>query len=900
MRKNKIIGILIFVLLLFTLSCNDVSAFPESYQKIKQVGSKHNLPKANGRWGAAVKKSKNDIVVFCTKYDSSSPAAGKKTCTLNTNWTTEVRAGVAAIIRAANISNSISQSNNNYVFVEMTINDFLADNDYSGKQIKDHGTKSAWKTAAKNKKKDIETIKEKIKVTIGSVTVTQDDTAFYLTIPLSKNYGTASVTSVTHGTKLSDGRYKILKSKLNEGSNTITIKAKTSYSDYVARNYSCGSGYQTVTPNRTESIEIASDTASKKITLNKNSKGNIKITKTNSSTGEKISGVGFTLYTNSTCTSVEVNEKKTNTDGEVNFNNLSVGTYYYRETKAPSNFVANTGCNSVNVTSGNTTNVTVTNEPYGKILLNKIKANGTYIQDADISMSVYTDAGCTKLYKSYDCNTGMGRDVDGNTCKFSVPKGNYWIKETSITKSNEHQTPYVASFECKSVGHVNPNASTSVNYINRTQCELDVVNAINDGTINTVSKRIQIYKNVSNNGTKHRNLLNFEKVYVEGNDKDEFASDLCENPNCSTNRLDSSCLSIDGISNFSDTNWSCYKETLDISSKVGYCYTNFKFDKNDQIPSTVNQEYTILGQNVKAGQFIFKTPILGTSKITETCYFVENLGNEINKGKVGDYLEKIKFNDEDITSNRTTSATDLQNNFILEKEEKNVLNSTIYKYEGQFSEDYRLNEVLAEKIKGENCDVESNKCVGIGYGLISKFNDAKEVPSDKLVRITGSSIDYIKVPFEVSFKSGSNLSTVTDETCVYSVQPEIIEYQESTNGKLELEFRSIDKNKPFNRKTNANWCGEGDNPCNSNNTTVQRVIKERNDSYNRTGAGALYTNQTDGTRKIVLTPDKIQQIKDYNRRVGSYNDYTNYTNIVEGEEITSTAFLDELEIRKVS
>ena len=61
------------------------------------------------------------------------------------------------------------------------------------------------------------------------------------------------------------------------------------------------------------------------------------------------------------------------------------------------------------------------------------------------------------------------------------------------------------------------------------------------------------------------------------------------------------------------------------------------------------------------------------------------------------------------------------------------------------------------------------------------------------------------------------------------------------SGKLELEFRSIDKNKPFNRKTNSNWCGEGENPCNSNNTTVQKVIKERNDSYNRTGAGALYT-----------------------------------------------------------
>ena len=72
------------------------------------------------------------------------------------------------------------------------------------------------------------------------------------------------------------------------------------------------------------------------------------------------------------------------------------------------------------------------------------------------------------------------------------------------------------------------------------------------------------------------------------------------------------------------------------------------------------------------------------------------------------------------------------------------------------------------------------------------------------------------------------------------------------------------------------------------------MIKGRNDSYNSTGAGGLYTN--DNSTRIVLTPDIINKIKKYNDE-NPYNDYTVTTDI-DGNKTTS--FFEYIGLEKVN
>ena len=96
------------------------------------------------------------------------------------------------------------------------------------------------------------------------------------------------------------------------------------------------------------------------------------------------------------------------------------------------------------------------------------------------------------------------------------------------------------------------------------------------------------------------------------------------------------------------------------------------------------------------------------------------------------------------------------------------------------------------------------------------------------------------------------------------------------------------------RDTNSNWC-DGSN-CSSDNNIVQTYIKDRNNSYNITGEGSWYTNQTSGKPRIVLTPDTIKEIREYNKN-HKYDDYELKCDI--NGENCQNAFLAEFGIRRV-
>ena len=217
------------------------------------------------------------------------------------------------------------------------------------------------------------------------------------------------------------------------------------------------------------------------------------------------------------------------------------------------------------------------------------------------------------------------------------------------------------------------------------------------------------------------------------------------------------------------------------------------------------------------------------------------------------------MNSVEVDGKQLIASTPEYANFKVERTEN------FYKVTGEAIVEYYPNPVYVYKINGTVCNGASSDCIFVGYGLISKFNDAK-LPQPS---------------FKFSISSNNNkVIKNSSSTCKYTVEPEIIKYPNS-NGNLDLEFRLIDTNCPFpTRDTNSNWCLNGD--CSSNNALVTSVIKDRNNSYNKTGGNPKY--------KITLTPSDVLLIRKFNKEIS----YDNYEIYCDNNGICSNAFVYDL------
>lgn len=111
------------------------------------------------------------------------------------------------------------------------------------------------------------------------------------------------------------------------------------------------------------------------------SSGSLKITKVSSAdSSQKLQGATFVLYKDSACTKpvtqsdyvtyktsdagfVNASTRKTNGSGVATFSGLRVGTYFLKETEAPSGYRVNATAISVSIAKNKTTNKTVSNQP---------------------------------------------------------------------------------------------------------------------------------------------------------------------------------------------------------------------------------------------------------------------------------------------------------------------------------------------------------------------------------------------------------------------------------------------------------------------------------------------------------------------------------------------------------
>ena len=123
--------------------------------------------------------------------------------------------------------------------------------------------------------------------------------------------------------------------------------------------------------------------------LTVNPKGNIKLTKVNEK-GVKLSNAKFDLYKGNT----KVSTGTTNSLGEIIFNDLEIGTYRLVETSSPVGHIISVKETSVEVTGGNTTNVSVTNEIIkGKISIVKTDSEIPNLFIENVEFEIYDNNG---------------------------------------------------------------------------------------------------------------------------------------------------------------------------------------------------------------------------------------------------------------------------------------------------------------------------------------------------------------------------------------------------------------------------------------------------------------------------------------------------------------------------
>lgn len=482
------------------------------------------------------------------------------------------------------------------------------------------------------------------------------------------------------------------------------------------------------------------------------------------------------------------------------------------------------------------------------VIINKVNASENNILNKNTGFELFVGSNCSGV-----SNRNITIGATGTTSLYLLP-GSYSLKE--VIKPEGYSC---VNDDCCTNFQVQNTGTTIVNVKNiPSGCVQDVKGKLSGGL--TIQERVEIYKEYPN----YNVLLDFNKTGA-GKTDEQFAQEICAYRACH-NEMNVQCLSAKSIGDISDNDWSCYNNTINIGGKTGYCNLKFIFNPNSEIiPNNSHSSVTILGNDIKNGQFIFgrndKEFVLGTGSLTQSCYFSQNPNvNEIDIGTYSSYVNKIEFNGQQLATKQ-----DLNTSVKINKSSSS--NGT-YKYTQTINIDYLTPEIYVEKISGRPCsNITSPKCVYIGNGLISNFNDAIGTYNIK------------NVNFKIEIGTKLNVFNPQDtirsvNSCYYTIDPEIITYDDNDKGNIELEFRIIDTNTPFSRNTKTNWCNitAERTDCSSTNNTVVTYIINKNNSYDRTGTGTLYTNQTSGRKRIILTPNLIQEIRGYNE-THPYDDY---------------------------
>ena len=442
-------------------------------------------------------------------------------------------------------------------------------------------------------------------------------------------------------------------------------------------------------------------------------------------------------------------------------------------------------------------------EEKGTLLIKKVNSSGVNIINKDVSFKIYKGTGCKteSSLSPFIFNTGG----DGKE-SITLPTGVYSIKED--------QSPYgyIATGECIEVGNIESDKTTTIEVINKTACENDF------DSNSSIANRIELYKN---NYSTYNNLLNFTI---------NKASEACSNTKYNLTSSDT-CLSSSKKllgKEFNNNDLSAYNDQLFYNNKTHYCLTEFELCGG-------------LDDLVTSGQFVSTASPISTGILKKTCYIHKNdittapSTITINEN-LSDYIGSAKLDGKYLLNNFSSGTINYQ---------KKGLIGEFYKYEASYNIEYYPWDVYAVIGSGVVRYNDCASCKYLGKGVISKFT-----PETKTVEL-----DFvIEKPIKNVLEFGKNTK------CSYRSVPEI-----TLEDNLQLEFRVVDTNIPFERDTKSNWCSHN---CDANNqVVVDNIINAPNSSgINSEG------KKQDPIYTISLTADDIKALREYNNK----NPYDNY------------------------
>lgn len=367
----------------------DSNGVPRSLSNVKVLGENvwyngyHGLP-----FQYVVLDGQNRAVL-CTSFRDKRPGGTTATCTLN-NWPTDIRVGVAEIIKQANMSNSsMSQQ---YYYADIAINYYLFENLLDGDQ-KNYANQVTSYPVTQNElnavlgelgkayydaaEDAVERYKEGLKVNkpskisgqqnwlinaenrdniVNSYKITGSNVdSFNVSVSLKnassgvkvymKKGASGTFTETRSLNNVSNNDEIFVKvANFDEGENiTVNVKVTGKMNYYLASNYACKIGeqdYQSLTINELIQDNLSkSNSASFTIrTYEAPEYPDLKIVKKDQN-GNNVNGAELTLYEKVNDTLIEIETFDANDQSQYEYDDLEVGTYCVVETAAPSGYL---------------------------------------------------------------------------------------------------------------------------------------------------------------------------------------------------------------------------------------------------------------------------------------------------------------------------------------------------------------------------------------------------------------------------------------------------------------------------------------------------------------------------------------------------------------------------------
>ena len=471
-----------------------------------------------------------------------------------------------------------------------------------------------------------------------------------------------------------------------------------------------------------------------------------------------------------------------------------------------------------------------------KLKITKKKDDGKTIITSSKFDFELLDSNGNSFNPKKTCSTGVSSNA---TCEISdLSPGDYIIEETinDITQYDRLE----GCDGCK---------DSTIEKIgnNKFRVKITIGNADKTVTIKNHENKLTCEQKVANCGKGNRACLVgvWKDVYNETgknwNGILNFDSPSCGSVTCTSTKKSDCSLNVSYSDGVTDNNWSCAKEAKFSGSDVSYfCGVTFKLKASN---SYKNQSERI-SNGVESGELYFNVDdgilIVDESSLVTTCYSTENLDNrisEITGRSLTNYIKISLDGDTLVGQSKMVLNNSTCNNGVCKK----VIEypDITFKY---------AKEKSVKKITGMPCDkIGENGCIGIGYGILSRFD---------------SDGDY-KAKFKVEYDVISDKGTL-EKDCVYKSKPVFITPPDSeTPGddwRQNIEFRTITKENPFTKKngetrdTKSNWCAKDETGCAYDNSVVQNYITGQNDSYNSKSEEPEYT--------ITLKPSDIKKIRE--------------------------------------